>query len=167
MFYNSYIGTDHIGTQCSTQIWSYHVGLCPWNTFEFLMLRNDTVHPNQCVYHEDRSVHLSVMCCNIVTLKGNQTFICSFSAYLETTVRIKEMCKKGKAIFFSLTRVGVRPNALNPITASNIWSKIALPYFTYGCQLWRMNVSNIDDIERTQKYVAKTVQSLPWEPMTK
>ena len=83
------------------------------------------------------------------------------NAYLETTVGIKEMCKKGKAILFSLTRLGVRPNALNPKTASNIWSKIALPSFTYGCQLWRMNVSNIDNIERTQKYVAKIVQSIP------
>ena len=49
------------------------------------------------------------------------------NAYLDTTNKVKEMCKKGKGTYFSLTHVGVKPNGLNPLTSANIWNKIGLP----------------------------------------
>ena len=55
----------------------------------------------------------------------------------------------------------VKPNGLNPLTSANIWNKIGLPSFIYGCELWTLNSTNLCEIERVQKYVAKSIQSLP------
>ena len=87
----------------------------------------------------------------------------TIDAFLNSSIRIKEMCNKGKGIFFSLAHVGVRGHGLNPLTSANIWSKIALPAVTYmyGCELWKINATNMSELERTQKYVAKAIQSFP------
>ena len=71
------------------------------------------------------------------------------------------MCRKEKGTYFCLTNVGVKPNGLNPLTSANIWTKIGLPSFIYGCELWILNSTNLCEIERVQKYVAKSTQSLP------
>ena len=44
---------------------------------------------------------------------------------------------------------------------NKIWNKIGLPSFIYGCELWTLNSTNLCEIERVQKYVAKSIQSLP------
>ena len=85
----------------------------------------------------------------------------TIDAFLNSSIRIKEMCNKGKGIFFSLAHVGVRGHGLNPLTSANIWSKIALPAVTYGCELWKINATNMSELERIQKYVAKAIQSFP------
>ena len=83
----------------------------------------------------------------------------TIDAFLNSSIRIKEMCNKGRGIFFSLAYVGARGYGLNPLTSANIWSKIALPAVTYGCELWKINATNMSELERTQKYVAKAIQS--------
>ena len=79
---------------------------------------------------------------------------------LNTTIRIKDMCTKGKAIFFSLSQVGVRPSAFNPLTSANVWSKVALPAMTYGCELWQLSATNLGQLEIAQNLLPKQYKAL-------
>ena len=98
------------------------------------------------------------------TIEESQSIVhlgITIDGFLNSSIRLKEMCNKGKGIFFSLAHVGVRGHGLNPLTSANIWFKIALPAVTYGCELWKINATNMSELDRTQKYVAKAIQSFP------
>ena len=73
------------------------------------------------------------------------------NADMNTTIWINDMCNTGKGIVFSLSQVGVRSGGLSPLTSANIWSKVALPAITYGCELWQLNATNLEQLAKTQK----------------
>ena len=66
-------------------------------------------------------------------------------------------CIKGKGIFFSLSQVGLRPGAFIPLISANVWSKVALLAMTYGCELWQLNATNLEQLVIARKFVAKTI----------
>ena len=71
------------------------------------------------------------------------------------------MCSTGKVFSLALHMLGCKATALIPLTSTNIWSQFAQPAVTYGCQLWKINATNMSELEITQKYVAKPIQSFP------
>ena len=46
----------------------------------------------------------------------------AIDAFFNRSIRIKEMCNKGKDIYFSLDHVGVRGHGFNPLTSASILS---------------------------------------------
>jgi hypothetical protein len=79
---------------------------------------------------------------------------------MSSALRIKEACNKGKGIYFSLMQAGVKPNAINPIISANVWKKVGEPAMLYGCELWQMQNSDTALVERTQRFIAKSIQGL-------
>jgi hypothetical protein len=76
-------------------------------------------------------------------------------------MRTVEMCNKGKASIAALAavHVGARDKGLNPMVSSSLWQKVSLPSMLHGAELWtNLTVTEIDMLERTQKYAAKLIQ---------
>ena len=81
---------------------------------------------------------------------------CNFSSIERTDIK----CKKGKGMHWMLVKSGVNRMVMNPLTLASLWNKICLLAMLYGAELWTdLTWSEIQMLERTQKYVAKSIQA--------
>ena len=60
---------------------------------------------------------------------------CSQLYYVMSSLRTKEIIRKGKESVASLMNVGVRPGGLNPICSAEIWKSIGLAKVLHGAQI--------------------------------
>jgi hypothetical protein len=74
------------------------------------------------------------------------------SGNFSSTLRTKEMIRKGKESVASLMNVGVRPGGLNPICGAEVWKSIGLAKVLYGAQIWwnftKTDLKNLDEVNR-------------------
>ena len=76
--------------------------------------------------------------------------------------KIEKACKKGRGSFYSIVGFGPKSNNLNPVTAVNLYKKIALPSALYGCETWsNMTKTDIMKLNVFQHRCLKTIQKLP------
>ena len=62
---------------------------------------------------------------------------------LSISSRIAERCQKAKSAFYSMADLGMRPNALNPMTCARLYRSVIIPIPLYGCELWN-NLKDVD-----------------------
>ena len=51
-----------------------------------------------------------------------------------TLDRTIESCKKARNSFYAMSEIGVRPSGLNPVISIDLYKKVVIPTFTYGCE---------------------------------
>ena len=79
----------------------------------------------------------------------------------KTFERTKNAAKKLKKNLHSLYSAGVNPKGLTPITNTLIWKRFVLPTALYSCKVWgQLSNSEIELLERTQRYVARYIQCM-------
>ncbi|CAG2231536.1 unnamed protein product [Mytilus edulis] len=79
----------------------------------------------------------------------------------KTFERTKNSAKKLKKNLHSLYSAGVNPKGLTPITNTLIWKRFVLPTALYSCEVWgQLSNSEIELLERTQRYVARYIQCM-------
>jgi len=66
---------------------------------------------------------------------------------------------KAKNAFYAISGMGVRPQGLNQLTATNIYKSIVMPVALYGSELWN-NMTNTDmtNLNRLQHFMVKVIQ---------
>ena len=90
---------------------------------------------------------------------GIELHVCS---YLSSNHRTKSVCNKAHAIMASLTNIGVKSDALNPIVANSLWNKIRLSSILYGSEVWYgMTKTEALMLDKVQTRKLKQMQSLP------
>ena len=73
--------------------------------------------------------------------------------------RTLESCKKAKNAFYAMSEIGVRPTGLNPIISVDLYKKIIIPTFAYGCELWNnLKLQDIVEIQKFQHQIVKKIQ---------
>lgn len=103
---------------------------------------------NACVMERSSWIHVGI------ELSGN----------FSSSKRSQESSKKGREVICSLMNTGIRPGGINPIVASGAWNVMGLPRMLYGCELWwNLTQSDIDCLERTNRFAAKRMQGLSWQ----
>ncbi|CAG2187538.1 unnamed protein product [Mytilus edulis] len=104
-------------------------------------------------------------------LKYNGTKSCVLAFNNNTDVDIKLgntkiACKTdtiyaGTLITNNNKTAGVNPKGLTPITNTLIWKRFVLPTALYSCEVWgQLSNSEIELLERTQRYVARYIQCM-------
>ena len=67
-----------------------------------------------------------------------------------------------RASFFTLQHSGIHPNGINPITATKLYTTIAIPRALYGCELWNaLTPTTTTQLETVHHFCLKTAQNLP------
>ena len=83
-------------------------------------------------------------------------------SYFSAEHRTKSRCNKAHGIMASLTSIGVRSDALNPIVANSLWNKIWLSSILYGSEVWYgLTKTEALMLDKLQIRKLKQMQSLP------
>ena len=76
-----------------------------------------------------------------------------------TLDRTIESCKKARNSFYAMSEIGVRPSGLNPVISIDLYKKVVIPTFTYGCELWNtLKIQDILEIQKLQHLIVKKIQ---------
>ena len=82
--------------------------------------------------------------------------------YLSMSEAVSEACRKLKSTFFSITKNGLSPRGLNPLTFASIYKTVVLPKAIYGCELWNtLSTSNVSQLEKAHRLCLKYMQNMP------
>jgi len=69
---------------------------------------------------------------------------------VDSLVPVMEAAKSGQTAGISLANIGCRSNGMNPLIATKLWKRIALPKMLYGAELWRLNRMKLSKLEKVQ-----------------
>ena len=82
--------------------------------------------------------------------------------YISMTEAVTEACRKLKSTFFSITKSGLSPCGLNPLTFVTVYKTVVLPKALYGCELWNtLSTAHVSQLEKAHRLCLKYMQNLP------
>lgn len=83
------------------------------------------------------------------------------SSDLSSRKNIDEACTKLRGSLLGING-GLSLKALNPLSSRTMYSSVVIPKALYGCELWSMiSATDIEHLERSHRFCAKYIQSLP------
>ncbi len=86
----------------------------------------------------------------------------TLTSSLKSTDRTIHVCRTLRATVSSIIRLGVHPSLLNPKICGKLVRQVCYPKAMYGCELWgKLSPTEILMLERTQRYICKSIQGLP------
>ena len=73
---------------------------------------------------------------------------------------IEGRLKKARRAFNASMGLGIRKNGLTVATCNIIFWMVIIPILTYGCELWVLSASNVQNLELFHRYAGRRVQRL-------
>ena len=81
---------------------------------------------------------------------------------VDSLVPIMEAAKSGQIAGISLVNVRCTFNGINPLVATKLWKRIALPKMLYGAELWTLNCMKLSKLEKVQNTFFESMLGLAW-----
>ena len=75
--------------------------------------------------------------------------------------RVSEKISKGRRVLNATSGLGIRKNGLSMKTCNLIFWTIVIPTLTFGCEIWLLSDSDIENIQNFQKFAGRRLQRFP------